>query len=111
MDRAEATKILHKMYRVLRDEAIKVSINRKIGIFGDIYYEDERTKIRLNPDRLGKGGIVSTAIHELLHYLDYEAKEYVISKREKEVYKALSDRQLTNLLKRLGPRMRGKTHA
>ena len=108
MTRAEATKILHKMYRVLRDETLKVSINRKIQIFGDIDYDWDYAKIRLNPDRMGKGGIISTAIHEFLHYLDPRAKEYIISKREKEVYGALSDRQLTNLVKRLGPRMKGK---
>ena len=109
MTREEATKILHKMYRVLRDENLRVAISRKIGIYGDVNYTEDSAKIRLNPDRMGKGGIVSTSIHELLHTLDYDAKEYVISRQEREVYAALSDRQLTNLMRRLGPRMRAKS--
>ncbi len=108
MDRETATKILYKMYRILKDENLRVAINRKIGIYGDVHYTEDSAKIRLNPDRMAKGGILSTAIHELLHTLNYDAPEYRISKLEKEVYDALSDKQLTNLLRRMGPRMRTK---
>lgn len=73
-------------------------------------FDDEtRTEqIRINPKSRVPGGIIALALHELLHalYNTYLLKalsenevEDELVKREKEMLKLLSDKQLGNFLK------------
>jgi hypothetical protein len=107
MDKKEATRELYKMYRVLKDASVKVAINRKIEAFGCISWDDGGdTAVDLNPNKAVKGGIISTAIHELLHYTHYDWPEWMVNKKENEIYDNLSDKQLSNLIKKVAMRMK-----
>lgn len=99
----QATRILYKMSRVLDDfDDLRISIDRTIEEHGKVtFYASKPAQLKLNPSRRGVGGIVSTLIHELLHVVYFNAPESRIRKLEKEVYENLTDRQLTNLLKRM----------
>ncbi len=108
MTRKEATKLLYKIYRILEDEEVKVSLNRRIRAHGDVTFMpgNPAIRVRVNPSRRGRGGILGTLLHELLHIVFFDFPEYEISRLEKEMFRALSDRQLANLLKRVAPVLR-----
>ena len=98
MNRRFATILLHRMYKLLRDKDmdIRSKIDREFTHVAEARLDGLVTLgVRKN-----NGGLIGSIIHELLHFLGGDAKEAVILKREKDVYEALSDRQLLNLLKR-----------
>lgn len=101
MTKREANLILRRMHRQLRNGEVRTVLDRKIkDCCGSIDWPDGTMEIRLNPDAQSKGGIVSTFLHELLHAVFYDSKEGWIRRTEKELYKVLSDRQLTNLIRK-----------
>ena len=103
MTHEKATRTLRKIYRVLaKPEDLKISIDRKIPEHGIVhFYSTKPAQLKLNPSRRSTGGIVSTVIHELLHIVYFGMSERKIRVLEKQVYQNLTDRQLTNLLKRV----------
>lgn len=102
MTQHEAKNILRRMYRILNHrEDIRIKLATEIPEHGTVnFYCDKPAVIQLNPNRRGAGGIVSTLIHELLHIVFYDDPEYKICEKEKQMYRLLSDRQLTNLLRK-----------
>lgn len=98
-----ATATLYKFYRILENkEEIRFELNRKIKHCGEIsFWVDAPAMILVNPDKRTKGGIMSTIIHELLHIIYPDDSEPEILRLEKIMYKHLTDRQLTNLFKRV----------
>lgn len=98
-----ATKTLYKFYNILkRKDEIKLELNRKIRYCGEVsFWVDAPAMILVNPDKRTKGGIMSTIIHELLHIVYAQESEKEILRLEKIMYKNLTDRQLTNLFKRV----------
>ena len=102
MDKAEATKLLRRMYKEIRRGEIKFTIKCSPGIAGKwepnpsvptVEYE-----IELNP----REDILPTLIHEMLHHLFPEKRHSWIDKTEKQMVELLSDRQMKNLCKSLG---------
>lgn len=111
MTKKEATKKLHKIYSILKDDEVRVKLNRKLPKgkggrrwFGMVDPEDDGIfTIHVNPWRPWKsrGGFVSTVLHECLHLAYWDLDEKGISILEKEMFEVLSDRQLGNLMKRV----------
>lgn len=105
MNKAQATRILHRMYRVIEEGDLSFRFDRGIDPdYGRIYRKvdgEYRSVAQINPLKKGSdGGWMSTIIHEILHEL-YDVSEKEIRKKEKQLMKLLSDRQLGNLLKRV----------
>ena len=104
MNHAEASRWLYRIYGMLRDTDVDVRITRKLNkCFGMVTVDADNIKMFLHPDRpwLKKGGFVSTIIHECLHLVDMDLPETEVQRLEREIFCALSDRQLGNLLKRI----------
>ncbi len=120
MKRIEANRRLYRIYRILRDDNfdVRVALSRKLPRnkqgrqwFGMVDPQaDGGLQIVLNPWRPWKsrGGFVSTVLHECLHLSDWDESEKEISRIEKEMFKALTDRQLGNLMKRVFTLVKGK---
>lgn len=100
MTKREADNILRRMYRVLREGDTKVRFNRRMDDCGWLLVDHEGAEIHLNPDAEDRGGIVSTLLHELLHVVFFGEPEWKIRRREKALYRRLTDRQLANLMAR-----------
>jgi hypothetical protein len=111
MNRQHATRILYRIYRMLRNGDVKVKLNRKLPFdrngrkwFGMVDPADNgKFHIHVNPWRpwTTQGGFVSTVLHECLHLVFWDTAEHEIVKVEQEVFNALSDRQLSNLINRV----------
>lgn len=79
-------------------------ITRKLDdCFGMAVKTEHLSVMLLNPDKpwLTRGGFMSTIVHEAIHLVDMEIPEKEVARLEREIFKALSDRQLANLLKRI----------
>jgi hypothetical protein len=102
MEKREATRILRRMYKELRENP-ELRFRLRRGIEDPAWYEPEGSggMVTLNPDSKVRGGIVALTLHELLHHLFDDKKETPILRMEKEMYAALSDVQLTNLMRRV----------
>jgi len=102
MTKVQANYLLKKIYAALRDENVRFKLSRKIGnIFGELTCDGTATVITLNALKKGaRGGFFSTLIHECLHLIS-AACEKDIELAEEEMFKAITDRQLENLLKRI----------
>lgn len=109
MTKAEADRKLRRIYRRIRESRPGVVFNSKLGkCFGQISAEfaisdgdiDFSHLIEFNPNKSGKS-FVRTVIHECLHLAYWNAPEKQILKWESDLFKLLSDRQITNLMKRL----------
>ena len=104
MDKKKATRILHKIYLVLKEPQVKVILNRKIDpVYGFFSMDNKgRWVIEINPIKKGaKGGLIRTMLHECLHLIDCEMPEEEVIELENNVFKYLTDRQLTNLFRRI----------
>ena len=109
MTKPEANKMLRKIYRRLKEIRPDISVNSKLGkVFGQITIGinvgesgwDLAHLIEINPNKCGKS-FFRTIIHECLHLAEWNAPEKQILKWESEMFEQLSDRQLSNLMKRL----------
>ena len=109
MTKAEANRRLRKIYSRLKDTKPTIVVNSKLGkCFGQISAEfeikdgciDFSHLIELNPNKSGKS-FIKTIIHECLHLAYWNEKEKQILKWENDMFELLSDRQVTNLLRRL----------
>ena len=99
MDKKKANNLLRRIYRALNNQIVEFKVNSNLNAYG-IYDEtnDEKILIEVNP-RKNKEFFL-TLIHELLHLIDY-GNEKQISAVETELVQNLSDKQLTNLLKKV----------
>ena len=101
MTKIDATRKLRGIYKVLANNQAKVQLNKKLKpLFGQVIMNDSGYKIELNPNKSGKS-FICTVIHECLHAAYWQEHEKTIGRWEKEMFRLLSDRQLTNLMKRL----------
>lgn len=94
------------MYALLRVIRLDIRIDRKIEAYALMEWDPEidTLKIQLNPEYKKKGGynnIVKSLIHEMLHAVYPRKSEDWVLDMENAMYDALSDRQLSNLLKRV----------
>jgi len=118
MTHKEATNYLRRFYysintdpsvrAVLKRNMVDPTGTRKRKVFGisglitGLYDPNaKKNKIHLNPSRQRFGGIVKACIHELLHHIHYDKNEVWVLQKETEIYDALSDRQLTNLMRKI----------
>lgn len=117
MTKEEATKYLRRFYDAIRrDPKLRVKIQKgmRTSDFEDFKkFQDKeitglydpipkgRYKIFANPNKRRRGTMVSTIIHELLHHIEYDKSHKWLVPKEIAIYKALSNRQLTNLMKRV----------
>lgn len=105
MDAKGATRILHKIYQAIKENFVKVYVRRMEGTVGWCRWEDEYVAIYVHPDdRKINASFLSTVIHECIHMIYSDLREREVLRMEKEVFELLTDRQLTNLLKRIAER-------
>jgi len=116
MPNCEATKWLRKFYKALKDPGLKIRIKKDMVDDRGYAHEVTRTRfgikglitginrggdsIDLNPSRQRFGGMIKVLIHELIHQVDSTLTEDQVDWLEHEVYNALTNRQLYNLMKR-----------
>lgn len=111
IDHTQATKILRKMYRKLDTIECRFIISRKIIFEGKLVdgiyeYDDDGscpsliTTIRLDPNCNWKGGLITILLHELCHHLFNDLSCPKCDLLAKKLYHNLSDKQLTNLMRR-----------
>ena len=102
--KSEANKFVTKVYNFLDDthciQFKKLRVNRG---FIDLSVEEVRGEARLVLDP--QDNIISTLIHEILHYEYPEKNESWVIKKEYEIVKKLSAKQISNILKRLASKM------
>jgi len=117
MTHEDATKWLHRFYRAMKQPQVRARIKRdmKYGEYDDLdscknpdktftgLHDpfDNVCRISLNPNKRRAGGIVRAVIHELLHEVENDKPHTWINPMELAIYEALSDRQLTNLMKKV----------
>jgi hypothetical protein len=102
MSPKEASRKLQTIYRLMREGTIVIKLNKNLPHFAQVEFFEDHYEITLNPTLQCKGGIVSSLLHELLHCIYYDSSETEILRMEKEMYNALTNRQLTNLMRRAG---------
>lgn len=109
MTKVEANRRLKKIYKRLRDNPPNVTLNGALGkCFGQITASLEISNgdidfshlIELNPHKSGKS-FIKTVLHECLHLAYWNTPEKQIIRWENDIFPLLTDRQLTNLMKRL----------
>jgi len=100
MTKKEATTLLHKIYRALKNETIHFGLNSKLkGLCGICdATSGDKVVIEINPRENEE--FFLTLVHEALHLIDYDNEKWV-AETEPKLFAALSDRQLTNLLRRI----------
>lgn len=104
MTHQEASRWLYRIYKMIKDNDLRVRLNRKLNrVFGTATVFQAFCEIQLNPSRpwLRKGGLVYTVIHECIHLVDFDLPEEEVCRLEKEIFEGLTDRQLGNLLQRV----------
>lgn len=93
-----AQKYTRKLYRFLRGQpAIEFKKLRKNR--GNIIWKSDGDDVIVELDH--REEVVSTLIHEFLHYEHYDWTEEQVLCMEKEIVDSLSHRQVRNILKRL----------
>jgi len=102
MKRNQANRWLYKIYAMLKDVNMKLRLNRKLGKYYGVTTLHAAGRIdaviEIDP---AKKAFMSTIVHECLHLVDWDLKEKEVIRLENEIMKALTDRQLLNLLKRV----------
>lgn len=110
MTNKEASRKLYALYRKLKQEDIRVALTRRLPKntkgqkwFGMCEFGGECFNISLNPARpwRSRGGFVHTVLHEMIHIAWWDMSEKDVNKLEKDMFNALTDRQLTNFIKRV----------
>lgn len=99
LDRKDATKILYKIYKKLREGDITLRFNRKLSCAGEVHREWAGDGIKIIVDPTDTE-FVSTLLHEALHVVYPHMLEHGVIMLEKRMMKLLTDRQLANLIKR-----------
>ena len=108
MTKTEANNKLRRIYRRLKESKPSVELKSLGKCFGQIKvgFEicdgtlDFQHAIELNPHKCGKS-FLKTVLHECLHLAYWNAHEKQILKWENEMFGLLTDKQLSNLMKRL----------
>jgi hypothetical protein len=85
-----------KLYRFL-DDGHKVEFRRMRTTRGLIFTHEYPTRVSLDP----RDNIISTLIHEALHYFYPEASETWVLRMESKIIHSLSERQIRNIIRRL----------
>jgi hypothetical protein len=104
VDRKQANYLLRRIYASLRREDVQVKFDSTDDTqLGGLTWNDDGTLcMELNPRcGVGKGGFISTILHECLHMVRADLPEKKILKMEEEMFAVLTDRQLGNLTKRV----------
>ena len=84
-----------KLYRFL-DEGHDFKFRKMSRLRGHIYTQNFPTEVHLDH----RDSILSTLIHEALHYFYPEASETWVLTMERKIVNRLSDRQVRNILRR-----------
>ena len=102
MTKPEANKMLRKIYRFLKKNDVVFDLKRDINDFDHIYKGGAGYDylVELNATKCGRS-FLRTVIHTCLHLAEWNAPEKQILKWETEMFEQLSDRQLSNLMRRL----------
>ena len=102
MTKEQANKFLYRIYRALKENEIRFEISRSLGrLYGALDFDLRKpwkVTISVHAD---KKQFVSTLVHECVHLVDIELKEKEVTEIEEQLMLHLTDRQLTNLLKRV----------
>jgi len=95
-NKAASTRLLHRIYKVLREEHIELRLKRGLSCYGMLIEDWEQMII--DPF---SGEFIETCIHECLHLLYPEADETIVIRLERQMINDLTDRQIANFLKRI----------
>ena len=98
MTKREATNYYRRLSRCVKNKRFCVKLKDREAEFGGVEWGEPDTII-LNPRR--RSPIMRTIIHELLHLLNDEMAECQVLKLEKELFEAMSDKQLDGLFKKV----------
>lgn len=102
MTKQQSSAILHKIYRHLDSRELSLKLDSNIHSLGMLGASKEGyDTLTVDPRAGGLKNLISTALHELLHWVYEEKSETEIAKLERQMFKQLSDRQLANFLKRI----------
>ena len=83
---------------MIKKKAWTRQVDRRMRDYGEIDYT--KKKIRVNPNKRGKGGIADTILHEELHRLYPEKTEKAIVKMTRKRLKKMSLSRIGDMLKR-----------
>ncbi len=102
MTKTQAGTWLYKIYKMLSEITMQFQLNRKLVDHGVAMCYNNDPKLGavmvVDPE---KKEFLGTIIHECLHLVDWKMPETKVAKLEKQLMRKLTDRQLTNLLKRI----------
>ena len=101
-DKTAATRLLHKIYRVLREEDVELRLKRGLSCYGMLI--EDWAQMIIDPF---SGEFVETCLHECIHMVYPEADETMVVRLERQLVKFLTNRQLANFLKRIAELIRG----
>lgn len=94
--KAEVNRFTRKLYRFLDDDHV-VKFRHMRDLRGHIVTYTYPTQLHLDP----RDNIISTLIHEALHYFYPEASESWVLRMESKIIHSLSERQVRNIIRRL----------
>ena len=97
MTKKEASNLYRRIRGCIARKRFCVKLKSDPSIYGKVDWGTPDTLI-FNP-RI-RSPIMRTIIHECLHLLDDDLSEAQVRTKEKELFEALSDRQLEGLLKK-----------
>lgn len=86
-----------KLYRFLKSDHY-VELKKLRGFYGYILQSDSSSSAHIVLDPRDK--LISTLIHEVLHYLYPDASETKVLEMERALINQLSERQIKNIIKR-----------
>ena len=92
----DVSRFTRRLYKFL-DNGHKIEFRRMRSIRGFIFTEEYPTLICLDPS----DKVISTLIHEALHYFHPDESEEWILKMESKIVRRLSERQVKNIIRRL----------
>jgi helix-turn-helix protein len=92
----EVNRFTRKLYRFL-DDGHTVEFRHMRTLRGEIVMDVYPTKVSLDP----RDNIISTLIHEALHYFYPQASETWVLRMESKIIHSLSERQIRNIIRRL----------
>ena len=92
--KTDAYPFLVKTYKILRTKPDIFVLKKLRDCQGDCDVSENRIRIDY------RQAFISTLIHEIIHYIYPEWKEYRVLRYEKKLMNAFSVRQVKNILKR-----------
>lgn len=96
LTKTDITRYTRKLYRFL-EQGHKVTFRKMRNDRGSILIRIHPTEIHLDP----RDEVISTLVHETLHYFYPEATEEWILEMERKIVHKLTDRQIRNIIRRL----------